>query len=198
MEKINPTKLLLADALKKMCQTMPLKSISVQKLVTRCALNRGTFYYHFRDMQDLINWIFHTDITLPTHEYIRTCADPQPQISRLVLSKLYENKTFYTQALQLSGQNNLYDFMLEENKTNWICLYQQLLPQLQTAGGVPSPALQDARENAMLYFCYGHFFATQQWIRDGMKTPPDTLAQMLDTAATKGLFTMLQEAAPSL
>lgn len=198
VEKTNPTKLLLADTLKDMCTSTPLKTISVQKLVARCAINRGTFYYHFKDVQDLINWIYHTDVTLPAHDYIRTCQETQLEISSFVLNKLYENKAFYTQAVQLGGQNNLFDFMLEENKSNWICLYRRLMEELQLSSKEISPAVKDALENAMLYFCYGHFFAAQQWIKNGMKTPPDILAHMLDTAATKGLFTMLEEAAGNM
>lgn len=193
MEKVNPTKRLLAEALKDMSQTMPLKNITVQKLVTRCNLNRGTFYYHFKDVPDLINWTFHQDITIPTHDYINTSPTPQSNVSILVLGKLYENKAFYIQAFQLQGQNNFRDFMLEEVRSNWLCLYKRLLSQQKPSLRPVSPAIQEALENALTYFFYGHFFATQQWILDGMKTPPDILANMLDTAANKGLQTMLEE-----
>lgn len=194
MEKINPTKLLLAKTIKNMCRTMPLKNITVQKLVSECSLNRGTFYYHFKDIQDLINWIYHNEVTVPTHEYIRNHLDAEPQISKLVLRKLYEDKPFYTQALALEGQNNLYDFMLEETKTNWMCLYEEILRQPPFARAEPSEQIHSALENAMSYYCYGHFFAALQWIKNDMKIEPDVLAHMLDTAATKGLFTMLVEA----
>lgn len=173
---------------------MQLKSISVQKLVSVCSLNRGIFYYYFKDIQDLINWTYHTEITIPTHEYIQNNTDPEPQISKLVLNKLYNDKAFYTQALAMGGQNNLYEYMLEETKTNWMCLCHRILSDLHLFEQTATDQMHIALESAMTYYCYGHFFATQQWIKNDMNIAPDILAQMLDTAATKGLYSMLGEA----
>lgn len=193
MQAQNPTKLLLSATLKRMCASMQLKSISVQKLVSECSLNRGTFYYHFKDIQDLVNWTYHTEITIPTHEYIKNNTDPEPQISKLVLNKLFEDKAFYTQALAMSGQNNLYDFMLEETKSNWACLCGRILNELKLPEQAVPDRIHVALESAMTYYCYGHFFATQQWVKNDMNIPPDIFAHMLDTAATKGLYSMVTE-----
>lgn len=190
----NPTKLLLSGTLKRMCVSMQLKNISVQKLVSECSLNRGTFYYHFKDIQDLINWIYHTEITVPTHEYIKYNTDSEPQISKLVLNKLFADKAFYTQALAMRSQNNLYEYMLEETKSNWMCLSGRILRDLHLAEQTVTAQMHMALESAMTYYCYGHFFATQQWVKNGMSISPDVFAHMLDTAATKGLYSMLIEA----
>ena len=145
-------------------------------------------------IQDLINWIYHTEITVPTHEYIKNNTDSEPQISKLVLNKLFADKAFYTQALAMSGQNNLYDYMLEETKTNWMCLCHRILCDLQLAEQTVTEKMHIALESAMTYYCYGHFFATQQWVKNDMNIAPDIFAHMLDTAATKGLYSMLIEA----
>jgi len=61
------TKHALAAALKKMMETKPLDKITVKDLVELCGVNRQTFYYHFDDVYDLLNWIFEEDAsrTLP-------------------------------------------------------------------------------------------------------------------------------------
>jgi AcrR family transcriptional regulator len=52
------TKNLLADSLKNLMKTKPLPKITVQELVNGCRLNRRTFYYHFKDIYDILEWIY--------------------------------------------------------------------------------------------------------------------------------------------
>jgi len=61
MAKPELTKQLIAQTLKKLMLNTPLDKISVQEIVDACGLNRKTFYYHFRDKQDLVCWIFDTE-----------------------------------------------------------------------------------------------------------------------------------------
>ncbi len=35
-----------------------LNKITVKEIVNRCGVNRQTFYYHFRDIYDLLDWMF--------------------------------------------------------------------------------------------------------------------------------------------
>lgn len=47
-----------AEELKKMMQTTPLDEISVVALSNKCGVSRKTFYYHFRDVYDLLTLVF--------------------------------------------------------------------------------------------------------------------------------------------
>lgn len=55
------TKSLLAAALKKMMEVKPIDKITVKDLVELCSVNRQTFYYHFDDVYDLLEWVFEED-----------------------------------------------------------------------------------------------------------------------------------------
>ena len=61
MSDSNITKKALATALKKLMQTQPFDKISVGKICEACELNRKSFYYHFKDKYDLVEWIFDTE-----------------------------------------------------------------------------------------------------------------------------------------
>lgn len=193
MEKIDRTKRLLADTLKDMANRMPLKSISVQKLVKECQLNRSTFYYHFKDIQDLINWIYHVEITVPIHDFIRTEENFLSGISRRVLEGIYQDKDFYTQAIQLKGQNNLCDYILQENISNWDCMFEQILKRQDIQIESLSDTVHQELSYTLKYFCYGHYFAAMQWVRRGMPLAPDLFATLLDDAGRKGLFQVMEE-----
>ena len=51
----------LAAALKKMMEVKPIDKITVKDLVEICGVNRQTFYYHFDDVYDLLEWVFEED-----------------------------------------------------------------------------------------------------------------------------------------
>ena len=48
----------LALKLKELMSNEPLDQITVSRLTKECGVNRQTFYYHFRDIYDLLTWIF--------------------------------------------------------------------------------------------------------------------------------------------
>ena len=55
------TKEALGNALKKMLAIKPIDKITVKDLVEECGVNRQTFYYHFDDVYDLMEWVFEED-----------------------------------------------------------------------------------------------------------------------------------------
>ncbi|MDD3243909.1 MAG: TetR/AcrR family transcriptional regulator C-terminal domain-containing protein [Eubacteriales bacterium] len=61
MQRSQATKKKLAKALKELAKTKPLDKISIQCLTDACGLNRQTFYYHFTDIYQLVEWIFLTE-----------------------------------------------------------------------------------------------------------------------------------------
>ena len=51
------TKDMLAESLKELLTRRSLDKITVKDIVENCGVNRQTFYYHFHDIYDLIEWI---------------------------------------------------------------------------------------------------------------------------------------------
>ena len=66
------TKEALATALKKLLEQQPLSKISVKHITDYCNISRNTFYYHFKDKYELINWMFYTDML----ENVNSFNDP--------------------------------------------------------------------------------------------------------------------------
>ena len=56
------TKMELANAFKELSKKKPMNKITVNDLIKYCQLNRNTFYYHFEDIHDLINWMFNEEV----------------------------------------------------------------------------------------------------------------------------------------
>lgn len=99
------TKQLLARSLKDLMLAASFEKISVRDIVERCGVNRQTFYYHFQDKYELMNWIgeqeaipfFHTGVPMSFDSW----AEGLEQFCLL----MQKNKGFYQRALKTTGQN---------------------------------------------------------------------------------------------
>lgn len=188
------TKRYIADRLIQLSDRKRLNKISVTDLCKECDINRSTFYYHFRDIQDVIQWIYHTEATVPVREGILANKDPKDTafITKHILNELYSHKQFYTQAIRIEGQNSLEDYILSEAKENWNLLINARL----NASEVNRDNLDEDRQSmlraALDYYCYGHFIITVNWIKRGMDIEPDQLAELMDTVALRGFDKVME------
>ena len=107
----NRTKLDLADALKRLMLQKPFDKISVSDIAHACSVTRTTFYYHFKDKYDLMNWIYYTE-TVPfmSASYkVENWADGL----RDLCYYMRENRTFYRNALNTTGQNSFQEYLYD-------------------------------------------------------------------------------------
>lgn len=110
MADSNLTKNALAESMKKMMRQKPFEKISVSDICTDCGINRKSFYYHFKDKYDLVNWIFYVGfIGEMDLEKYKTGWDWMQDICRF----FYREKEFYREALKIDGQNSFKDYLTE-------------------------------------------------------------------------------------
>ena len=89
------TKQALAQSLKDLMQEKPFQKISVSDICERCGMNRKSFYYHYRDKYDLLNWIFDTEFgAICLHKTYRAEED----FFRDLCEYFYANRSFYRKA----------------------------------------------------------------------------------------------------
>ena len=104
------TKTVMAKAMKALMGEKPFARISVGDICERCGMNRKTFYYHFKDKYDLVNWIFQTEFLemLRVQNYNSGWA-----LLTDICKYFYSERDFYANALQVEGQNSFRDFFAE-------------------------------------------------------------------------------------
>ena len=86
------TKEALGAALKKMMGVKPIEKITVKDLVELCGVNRQTFYYHFDDVYDLLEWVFEQDANRVLPEEI--VYEHWQENVMMFFEYLYENSAF--------------------------------------------------------------------------------------------------------
>lgn len=114
MADSNITKRALAASLKGLMLEMPFEKINVTQICDRCDMNRKSFYYHFKDKYDLVNWIFDTEfITLFKDEHLGHNYKDRWVLLEKICQYFYQNHGFYRKALQIKGQNSFSDHFRE-------------------------------------------------------------------------------------
>ena len=103
MADSNITKKALARALKELLEEKPFEKINVRDICESCEMNRKSFYYHFKDKYDLVNWIFDTEFIGTVHNKVyENTWEAMLELCRY----FYENRSFYRKALCITGQNS--------------------------------------------------------------------------------------------
>ncbi|NCB52673.1 MAG: TetR family transcriptional regulator [Clostridia bacterium] len=104
------TKKALAAAMKELMCEAPFSKISIGDICDKCSMNRKSFYYHFRDKYDLVNWIFYNEFVtaVQKREY-----DNGWEFLGHICRYFYENRYFYMNALMVEGQNSFRDYFRE-------------------------------------------------------------------------------------
>lgn len=95
----------LGASLKKFMATEPLDSISVIKITKDCKVNRQTFYYHFRNLYDLLTWVFlNEEIELPANKELEEGI-------LIVLRYVKHNESLITNTLRSAAKDLVREFL---------------------------------------------------------------------------------------
>ena len=95
----------MAEALKTLMTQKSLQKITIQEIADSCGMNRYTFYYHFKDIYDLLAWMFQEE-TLSLIQKSDNCLTWQDGF-QLFLRAIQENKEVCKCALNSLGQEAL-------------------------------------------------------------------------------------------
>lgn len=98
----NITKRVLAESLKTLMKEKDFKKINIGEICKACGMNRKSFYYHFKDKYDLVNWIYDTEFIKKMRE---TTFETSVDFLYEMCNYFYTNHNFYRQALRITGQN---------------------------------------------------------------------------------------------
>ena len=102
------TKRAMAFSLKRLMVRKPLDKISIREITEGCGVNRQTFYYHFRDIYDLLEWMYQQEAVslLAQYEGVLLWQDGLPQLLRY----LRDNRDICLCTLRSLGHEHLRHF----------------------------------------------------------------------------------------
>ena len=165
------TKRALEASLKKLLLQKPLNKITINDITEDCGVNRMTFYYHFKDIYDLVDWILIEDAQQALEG--RQSADDWNQAFLDVLLKIQANKLLVLNVYRSVSREQVEQYM-----------YKMVDPLLHEFADKESRdiSIQDGDKQFVIdFFKYALVGVVLEWIRKDMKTDPVVLTERLDT-----------------
>ena len=105
----NITKKALEASLKHQMLHKPLNKITIRDITDDCGISRMTFYYHFQDIYDLVEWACIEDATAALQGK-KTCATWQEGLSQ-IFEAVLENKPFVLNAYRCISRDQMENFL---------------------------------------------------------------------------------------
>ena len=164
------TKRALEASLKKLLLQKPLNKITINDITEDCGVNRMTFYYHFKDIYDLVDWILVEDASkiLEGRQSFETWDEAYLDI----LHQLQENKTLVLNVYRSVGREQVEQY-----------LYRLLDPVLKefTNRECQDITVQDADKQFIIdFYKYALVGMALEWIRKDMKEDPVRMTERLN------------------
>lgn len=110
-QKTQMTKQILAESLKKLLPHHSFEKITIKDITDAAGFIRPTFYNHFKDKYDLVEWIFTEEVIRPGEQLFDVGLFREG--IRLMLANMEKEKDFYVRAVKIQGQNSFRDIVFQ-------------------------------------------------------------------------------------
>lgn len=163
------TKKALSNALKKRVEQMPFDKIKVSYLIKDCNITRSTFYYHFSDIYELLEWIFEFEAIIPLKE-LRNIDNFDEALS-IFMDYLRRNSILFISAYNSMGRDIMHRSVLK-NIRQIVEKFTHLLSD---------KTIEDVYYDFIVDFYSRAYIAPLlDWLVNGMKISPKEMLNMLD------------------
>lgn len=166
----NTTKQALEESLKHMLLKKPLDKITIRDITEDCGISRMAFYYHFKDIYDLVDWILVEDAAKALEN--KTAFETWSDAFLDILRQVQENKVLVM---------NVYRSVSREQVEQY--LYKLLDPMLRDfmERGAQDVTVQDADKQFIVdFYKYALVGMVLEWIRKDMKEDPVRMTERLN------------------
>ncbi|MGN0242265.1 MAG: TetR/AcrR family transcriptional regulator C-terminal domain-containing protein [Candidatus Weimeria sp.] len=179
----NEIDVLLAESFKELAKKRPIEKITIREITDKAGVIRPTFYNHFQDKYELLEWIVKRELITPAEPLLDNGMLKEALV--LALTTMEKEKAFYTKAVYLEGQNSFADTLkkaiaelalsrLNKKKIN------ELLPKKWLTAEIVADYFSEA-------LCY----AIIEWVKDDMRVPMNELVDIFIYVGTHSLVDII-------
>lgn len=163
------TKRSIADGFKILMEKKSFEKITIADITDQCGLNRQTFYYHFQDKYELLNWILLTEVITPFKEGL-TIDNWNDKLLEILLV-IYDNSKFYSNAFNTSHGNEFRQYLFS--------VVTEVLSDVIDKLSEGTPINPEDKQFIAEFISYGVSGSVTKWVTTGMKQSPEKTARHL-------------------
>lgn len=179
------TKRALEASLKELLRHKPLDKITVSDLTDHCGVNRMTFYYHFKDIYDLVEWCCEEDAARALAG--QKTYDTWQQGFLQILEALRKDKAFFTSVYRSISREQLENYLYRLTYDLMMGVVEE-----RAAGMTVRP---EDKEFIANFYKFAFVGLTLDWIKNDMRQAPAQLVEQLSTLIHGDVTKALENAA---
>lgn len=166
------TKKAISTEFKKLCKIKNIEKVSISDITNSCGLNRQTFYYHFQDKYELLNWIYYNELFTKVVDNI-TFENWNEKI-KVLLEIMKSDQAFYVSTIKTS------DIYFRDYLHNITCtLFKEAISKLDIGKKLKENDI-DFISN---FYSFGISGVILSWVKEGMKEDINSITSNLKKLA---------------
>ena len=163
------TKRALEQSLKNLLQQKPLSKITISDITEDCGISRMTFYYHFKDIYDLVEWACAEDAARALQN--KKTYDTWQQGFVQIFHAVQENKVFVMNVYRCVSREQVEKYLVP--------LTDQLIMGVITERAAGMTVREADQQFIAQVYSYAFVGIMLDWIRDDMRADPEELVNRL-------------------
>ena len=176
------TKYAIEASLKKLLLQKPLDKITISDITEDCGISRMTFYYHFKDIYDLVEWICVEESRRALED--KKTYDTWQQGFLQILEAVRDNKPFILNVYHSVSREQIELYLYK-------LTYDLLINVVEEKSKGMSIRPEDKQFIADFYK-YAFVGLTLDWVRHNMKEDPQVIIDHLTKLVTGNITTALE------
>ena len=180
------TKYALLNAFTDLLQKKPFNQITIKEITDACGIARMTFYYHFEDIYDMLNWAI--EMKLQKAVDLNFTYDSWTKGYENVFNIILEEKQFFLKVFPSIDRHRV-ELYLRKIADRYA---KQVAEEKSKLLGI------SLSEHAKTFVAelYGSLMVTQliRWLDEGMKAPHERLVANFSTLLRGSLESILKQA----
>ena len=176
------TKRALEESLKHLLLQKPLNKITISDITDDCGINRMTFYYHFKDIYDLVEWACLEDARKALEE--KKTHDTWQQGFVQIFNAVRENKPFIMNVYRCVDREQVERYL--------ITLTDGLIMGVIEEESTGMTVRQEDKEFIAKVYSFVFVGIMLDWINGDMKGDPGEIVERLGTVVQGGVSAALE------
>ena len=166
----NPIDTVLAESLKSLAISKPIEKITIKEITDKAGVIRPTFYNHFQDKYELLEWITVNELFSPVEPFL-TNGMLKEGVT-FILTTMVKEKDFYKRAIQLEGQNSFNEIFTR-------CVQNAVIKYIDVESLSKVASYPWLKEDLVAEFlAHSISWVTIEWVKRGMTVPVDELTEV--------------------
>ena len=176
---------LLAESFKELTLKQPIEKITIKEITDKAGVIRPTFYNHFQDKYELLEWIITKELLEPIEPWVQNGMVSEALV--VLFSNIEKEKEFYSKAVKLEGQNSFGSIAQQS--------VEQILRKVfeEGAAGKKQKYIWLTPERISEYYAQSMCYVVISWIKTGMTISAKELAEVYNYIIKRSMDDILEE-----